>query len=119
MTFNPTATFWSGNPLMLDYTPVAFTGAGTCIKVGAGVYILHVDIQANQLGAYSAGPGLYSVLAAAGTYTDGENAYWDDTAKLVTAQVSGNTKVGTFSGAQTVAAAGKALVNWDLQFHGT
>ena len=113
------ATFVSGDPTIIDYTPVSAVTAGSPQLVGVSVLIPHHDIDAGVKGSVSAGPGVYNAQAVAGTYADASNIYWDNGAKLFTGQVSGNTKAGTVNGPQVLASQGTLLINLDNQFHGT
>jgi predicted RecA/RadA family phage recombinase len=87
------ATFVSGCPVMVDYTPGSAVEVGDIVVAGNGVRIAHADIAASALGAMAAGGGVYDIVKSADYgYTDGDDVFWD---------ASGTPVGGTATGAAT------------------
>lgn len=92
------ATFRTGDPIMVDYTPAAgnITG-GEVVLLGntAGVTcgVAHSDIVNNALGALAVGGGCYDVinLDNAANYVP---VWWDNSANKVTTTSTNNAKFG-------------------------
>lgn len=57
---------FSGDPLMLDYTPGADVAVEDIVVVGDTVMICHRPIAAGKLGALAAGGGVYKFPKATG-----------------------------------------------------
>ena len=53
------ATFYHGDPRMVDYTPVSAVTAGDVVVQGVTPMIAHRDIPANRKGALAIGGGVY------------------------------------------------------------
>jgi predicted RecA/RadA family phage recombinase len=90
-------------PSMTDYAPAVARSAGDVIPVSDNVRIVHTDIAANALGAFSAGGAIYDVDKPSGANTNlsaGRNINWDDS---VSGAVSKST---TYYLGQVVADAG-------------
>ena len=62
------AEFFHGQPVMIDYTPVADVSAGDMIALGTKTLVAHTDIPADELGAlsYPGGQSVYKVTLDAG-----------------------------------------------------
>lgn len=72
------AVFVHGDPIMLDYTPVADVAAGDIVDLGNCVGIAHRAIPAGTMGAISVGPGVYDFLKFTGEAVAlWAPAYWD------------------------------------------
>lgn len=89
------ATFRSGDPVMIDYTPAAGNvTAGDVILLGnlTGLtnVIAHRDIENNVKGAVAAGGGVYDVINLDNA-ADGDKVYWDGTKATTT-----STNMSTF-----------------------
>lgn len=95
------ATFFHGEPLMIDYTPGSAVSAGDVVVQGDAPMIAHVDIAANRKGALALGGGVYKV-AADGAIGILKRVFWDDSANKVTLTASGNKPFGwTITAAST------------------
>lgn len=106
----PEATFRSGRPQTVDYTPAAGdVAAGQVVLLGntAGLCcgVAHVDIANNSLGALSVGGGVYAVTML-GNYAAWTKVYWDDANNKVTTTSTNNALFGFLTqggtGANTV-----------------
>lgn len=92
------ATFRSGSPQMVDYTPASGdVAAGQVIlagnTTGLTCVIAHGIIANNVLGAVAAGGGIYDVinLNNAANYA---KVYWEDTNNKVTTVSTNNAQFG-------------------------
>lgn len=85
------ATFVSGSPEMVDYTPGSAVTAGDVIVTADTVRIAHVDIEANRLGSLAANGGVYRVKADTAIAAD-KKVYWVDASNEVT-ETAGSNKV--------------------------
>lgn len=83
------AQFVSGNPIMVDHTPVAAVAAGDVLVVGETCRIAHLPIAAGELGALAAGGGVYEVGCLDGDgIENGTKVYWDDVNNGVTKEIT-------------------------------
>lgn len=85
-----TATFKQTGDAM-DYVPAADTPAGTVVVMGELVGVAKLDIKLGALGALALS-GVFEFPKATGDNTGldmGEPVYWDDAAKVVTAETAG------------------------------
>ena len=87
-------TFRSGDVQSVDYTPSADVAAGAVIVVGEIPMVAHVDIPEDTKGALAASGGVYRGATAGNLATPGALAYWDASAKKLTATTSGNKHFG-------------------------
>lgn len=90
----PQATFYHGDPRMVDYTPGSAVTAGDIIVQGVTPMIAHRDIPANRKGALAAGGGVYDCDCNA-SIGAGVAVWWDDTNNRVTTTATSNTHFGT------------------------
>lgn len=103
------AQFYQGTPLMLDYTPSGAVNAGDVVVIGGRPYVAHTDIAANQLGAVSAGGGVY-VCTAAGNYAPGTKVYWNDSTNKITTAVGSHPHFGWIVPSSDPAADGDPVI---------
>ena len=101
-------TFRYGDPLMTDYTPGGAIAAGEVVVLATAVGIAHLDIAASELGAISAGGGVYDTIAD-GALAAGAKVYWDDTANKVTATATANKMLGHVESGSSSAADGDTI----------
>lgn len=87
------ATFYHGDPQMVDYTPSGAVTAGDVVVQGSVPMIAHRDIPANRLGALAAGGGFYDCDCNA-AIAAGDAVWWDDTNNRVTETATSNTHFG-------------------------
>lgn len=92
------ATFRSGNPRVIDYTPASGNiAAGEVVLLGntAGLMcgVAHVAIENNTLGALGAGGGTYECTNL-NNAADYAVVYWDNSANKVTTVSTNNAKFG-------------------------
>ncbi|MGC1275027.1 MAG: DUF2190 family protein [Planctomycetaceae bacterium] len=73
-----------GNVLMVDYTALNATEAGSVIVIGDKPYIAHSDIPLGELGALAAVGGVYEVTAG-GALAAGDKVGWNPATKKVQA----------------------------------
>lgn len=101
------AIYRHGTPLMVDHTPSGAVSAGDVVVVGSEPRIAHSDIAAGELGALSAGGGVYDVAKDDSVIVNGARLFWDDAEGNVTTDPSGNQ---IFGRAAAAAATGVARV---------
>lgn len=98
------ATFYSGTPTMVDYTPssgnvtegdVVVLGTVTANTSGTGAVaaIAHRPITNNTLGALSVGGAVYAVTNL-NNAANGAKVYWDDSNNKVTTVSTNNAVFG-------------------------
>lgn len=92
--------------------PAGGVVSGTLYKINDLVIVATVDAAAGEKFSGYVGVGVVEVPKAAGAWTELVKVYWDNTAKNVTATLTGNTLIGV---AARAAAAGdtKAWVRLD------
>lgn len=81
------ATYRSGKPQVIDYTPAAAVAAGDVVLLGntTGLTcgVAHSDIAANELGALAAGGGIYDMVNL-NNAANFAKVWWDGTSKVTT-----------------------------------
>ncbi len=98
------ATFRSGEPIMVDYTPasgniaagqVVLIGSVTANTAGTGAVALvaHTAITNNTIGAMAAGGGIYEVTSLENAVL-GTIVYWVDATNKVSTTSTNNAKFG-------------------------
>lgn len=92
------ATFRTGDPIMVNYTPAAGNiTAGEVVLVGntAGwtCGVAHHDIVNNVLGALACGDGCYDVVNLDNA-ANGAKVWWDNSANKVTTTSTNNALFG-------------------------
>jgi predicted RecA/RadA family phage recombinase len=102
------ATFWHGNPIMVDYTPGSAVTAGDVVIIGDSAFIAHDDIAANTLGAVASFGGIYAVIAGEAIAT-GKKVYWADSSNKVVETATGNKLFGMVVPASSAAADGDTV----------
>ncbi len=88
----------------VDYTPGADVASGTVVIQGELAGVAKLDIRANTLGALHVS-GVFDFPKATGSgsaMTAGVKAYWDEAAKVATADAAGG--VNKYLGKTTAAA---------------
>lgn len=105
------ATFRSGLPVMVPYTPSSGNvTAGQIILLGntTGVTcgVAHLDIENTKLGSLAVGGGVYDVKVAS-NYAAWSKVYWDDTNSVLTTT---STNMSLFGFTVEAAAAANAVV---------
>lgn len=85
--------FYTGEPIMSDYTPASAVSAGDVVIVGDLALIAHLDIAASKLGAIALRNGVYA-MTADGAIGAMKRVYWDATNSKVTLTASGNRLIG-------------------------
>lgn len=92
------ARFVKGKPVMVDFDAGATTyNAGDVVVVNSVPCVVHEAIPAFTGGAtrdaVAVGGGIYECVSD-GTGTVGDEAFWDNTNKKITATAAGNTRFG-------------------------
>lgn len=87
------ATFFHGDPTMVDYTPAAAVDAGDVVLNGDLAMVAHQDIAASALGALAIAGGVYKMTGDAAIAV-GKRVFWNATAEKVTETAEGNRPFG-------------------------
>lgn len=87
------ATFVSGDPLMVDYTPGADIAAGDVVVTNDTPRVAHLNIASGALGSLATFGGVYAVTAD-GAISANKKVYWDDTNNKVTLTSTSNKGFG-------------------------
>lgn len=107
------ATFVSGDPIFVDYTPSgSAVSAGDVIVVDNYTYIAHSDIAVGEKGAVAAGGGVYEMTGDA-NISAGDKVHWDSSTEKFTISTdsSANKSLGNLLPQSSCSADGqKALV---------
>lgn len=90
-----------GDSLTLTAPYAVAAGAGALIGATFGVAKSALAIGAR--GVFEL-VGCYDLTKDAGAAAEGARAYWDNTAKVVTATAAGNTLIGVFTAARAAGA---------------
>ncbi|MGL6193675.1 MAG: DUF2190 family protein [Thermoguttaceae bacterium] len=77
----------------IDFFPTSDITAGTVVINGSLVGIAKLDMSAGRLGALHV-VGVFDVVKANVAIPLGSKVYWDDTAKQVVLNATGNTLLG-------------------------
>ncbi|MFA5430647.1 MAG: DUF2190 family protein [Candidatus Omnitrophota bacterium] len=77
----------SGNPVVIDYTPVGAVSAGDVVVRGLLTNIVVADIEAGQLGAVKVF-GSIERLATTESFDEMDMAFWNESASKVTSTVT-------------------------------
>lgn len=91
------ATFVSGNPVMVDYTPGGNVSAGEVVVINGYPFIAHRDIAANTLGSLAAGGGVYDFIkddTSGPAIAVGEGVAWIEGSNLATDVLTANVHLG-------------------------
>lgn len=89
------ARFIQGKVATLDYTPSLPGTAGLVAAFGDGIAIVHVNVEANRLGALAIGGGTYDfVKDDVEEFAWGDDVYWDENDSLAVASATDHLYVG-------------------------
>jgi predicted RecA/RadA family phage recombinase len=105
------ASFRHGDPVFVDYTPVAQVNAGDVVITNDTPRVAHRDIAPNELGALAAVGGVYEMVCDVATPAD-KKVYWDPVNKWVSA-TAGTLKVFGVTTTATTGAAQLMYVRHD------
>ena len=85
---------YSGNPLMVDYTPGAAVDAGDVVLQGEVIGYALKDIAASAKGALAVSNAVMKVTKATGAWTAGQKIYYDESEENFTTTATGNYAAG-------------------------